>query len=130
MPGLRSVFYVELVALSVVQPCYFLRFYFWLDLASILTMIPDVMPEMRILSTERVGGAAHFATRAARLFRFVRLIRFATYVNFRGIQFRTPDELPEGQSQACTATTPLHWRRTPLCVCTFWREEEVGATEL
>jgi len=93
------VFYVELVALSVVQPCYFLRFYFWLDLASILTMIPDVMPEMRILSTERVGGAAHFATRAARLFRFVRLIRFATYVNFRGIQFRTPDELPEGQSQ-------------------------------
>lgn len=75
------LFIVEIVLSSVSKEVYFLTFFFWLDLVSTISMIPDVGFIWNAMLGEGSGSKAKGATsvaktsRAGRITRVIRVIR-------------------------------------------------------
>jgi len=83
-----AVYSIEIVALSFVKEGYFLRFYFWLDLISTLTMILDLswindllsgsgglQTATSIVKIARASRVSKIGARSMKLIRLLRLIR-------------------------------------------------------
>lgn len=84
-----SIYTIEMIALSLTKEGYFLRFYFWLDLISTLTMILDLMwitqlingggqgieAAASIAKIARASRASKIGAKSTKLIRMLRLIR-------------------------------------------------------
>eukprot|EP00744_Colponema_vietnamica_P002709 GILI01004220.1.p1 GENE.GILI01004220.1~~GILI01004220.1.p1 ORF type:complete len:852 (+),score=253.70 GILI01004220.1:189-2744(+) len=83
-----AFFTVELVAASISRPGYFMSFFFWLDVLSTVSLIPDIgwIWDSIVNSSSangvsgaaaiaKTGRASRAASRASRIIRIVRLIR-------------------------------------------------------
>lgn len=95
-----AVFTAELVASSLVKPDYFLGFFFWLDIISILSMLLDVgWVSNLIFPTGRVGGltnaslvraarASQIGARAGRIVRILRIVRLIRIIKIYKVSDR------------------------------------------
>ena len=70
---------IEIVMASIVKDGYFLSFFFWLDVVSTITMIPDIgwIWSLIISGKNSATKTAQLAktTRASRVTRVIRIIR-------------------------------------------------------
>lgn len=97
------LFSLETVALSVVQPKYFLSFFFWMDLVGTLSILLDVgwitarfLPSGSLRgqgSVLRATRAAKLGARYGRLMRLLKLMRFLQYIPC--LQFMSSDGAAE-----------------------------------
>ena len=95
-----AVFTVELVASSLVKPDYFLGFFFWLDIISILSMLLDVgWVSNLIFPAGRAGGltntslvraarASQIGARAGRIVRILRIVRLIRIIKIYKVSDR------------------------------------------
>lgn len=83
-----SIYTIEILTLSILKEGYFLRFYFWLDLISTLTMILDLhwinnlmsgtsglQTTTSIVRIARASRVSKIGARSMKLIRLLRLIR-------------------------------------------------------
>jgi hypothetical protein len=77
-----SLFFFEIIALSVAKKPYFLTFFFWLDLIALLSLIPDIPIIADVfsdfedsLSIVLAGRATRVSSKAGKIARTVRAIR-------------------------------------------------------
>lgn len=86
--GCMAIYTVEMIVLSLTKEGYFLRFYFWLDLISTLTMLLDltwitqlitgangVEAATNIAKIARASRASKIGAKSTKLIRMIRLIR-------------------------------------------------------
>ena len=80
------VFTFELVASSLAKSNYFLSFFFWLDVLTLLSFIPDIillftgvdlLLSLGVLAVARAGRAARAAARTPVLFRVMKVLKFS-----------------------------------------------------
>lgn len=75
------MFLLEIILTSIAKENYFLSFFFWLDIVSTLSMIPDIGWLWDLIIGEKgqvkAGNAAKLAktSRAGRITRIIRVIR-------------------------------------------------------
>lgn len=82
-----AIYVLEMIALSLLKEGYFLRYYFWLDLVSTVTMVLDLvwMNEIinggsfqnatNVVKIARASRASKIGAKSTKLIRILRLIR-------------------------------------------------------
>jgi len=124
-----GLFTIELILSSFAKPKYFLRFFFWLDLLSTLSLLLDIgwisnaifdtqggnSGSARATQLANAGRASRVGARAARIVRIVRLIRLVRIVKlYKAAQatLETPNQVlmtsnfPTEQEESFAAHNP------------------------
>lgn len=146
------LFIVELVLNSYAKHGYLGRFYFWLDLMAVLSLVPDIgwiwdpiqgdSDDSASTSAIRAGRASRAGTKAGRVVRIVRLVRLVRIVKlYKHLKRQKGEDVDEDPinadqpSQVGKRLSDLTTRRLiilvlsllfllPLFDATFWKDAD------